>query len=85
VRRELQDKPRSFQDLRPAFMREVQNWAKHEQTVELKEILRQNCIRYDGKPTISSTRSISISYRPNCRVSAHLDKKTPENRSSQSH
>jgi hypothetical protein len=49
VRRELQQKPRSFQDLQPAFMREVQNWAKHEQTVELREILRQNCIHYDGK------------------------------------
>ena len=43
VRRELQQKPRSFQDLQPAFMREIQNWAKHEQTVELREILRQNC------------------------------------------
>ena len=54
VRRELQDKPRSFQDLQPAFMREIQNWAKHEQTVELKEILRQNCIHYDGKGAVPS-------------------------------
>jgi hypothetical protein len=48
VRQELRDKPRSFQELQPAFMREIQNWAKHEETVELKEILRQNCIQYDG-------------------------------------
>lgn len=54
VRRELQDKPRSFQDLQPAFMREIQNWAKHEQTVELKEILRQNCIPYDGSGPVPS-------------------------------
>jgi hypothetical protein len=54
VRRELHDKPRSFQDLQPAFMREVQNWAKHEQTVELKEILRQNCILYDGSGPVPS-------------------------------
>ena len=54
VRRELQDKPRSFQDLQPAFMREIQNWAKHEQTVELREILRQNCIHYDGKEPVPS-------------------------------
>ena len=54
VRRELQDKPRSFQDLQPAFMREIQNWAKHEQTVELKEILRQNCILYDGNGPVPS-------------------------------
>ena len=54
VRRELQDKPRSFQDLQPTFMREIQNWAKHEQTVELKEILRQNCINYDGSGPVPS-------------------------------
>ncbi|ESZ65717.1 DNA methyltransferase [Mesorhizobium sp. L103C131B0] len=54
VRRELQDKPRSFQDLQPTFMREIQNWAKHEQTVELKEILRQNCIYYDGNGPVPS-------------------------------
>ena len=54
VRRELQDKPRSFQDLQPTFMREIQNWAKHEQTVELKEILRQNCIHYDGNGPVPS-------------------------------
>ncbi len=29
-------------------MREVQNWVKHEVTVELKEILRQNFLHYDG-------------------------------------
>ena len=54
VRRELQQKPRSFQDLQPVFMREIQNWAKHEQTVELKEILRQNCIHYDGGGPVPS-------------------------------
>ncbi len=54
VRRELEQKPRSFQDLQPAFMREIENWAKHEQTVELKEILRQNCIYYDGSGPVPS-------------------------------
>ena len=54
VRRELLDKPRSFQDLQPVFMREIQNWAKHEQTAELREILRQNCILYDGNGPVPS-------------------------------
>jgi hypothetical protein len=54
VRRELQEKPRGFQDLQPPFMREVQNWARHEQTVELKEILRQNFIHYDGNGPVPS-------------------------------
>ena len=48
VRRELRSYPKSFQELQPTFLREIQNWAKHEQTVELKEILRQNCIHYNG-------------------------------------
>jgi len=54
VRRELQQKPRSFQDLQPMFMKEIQNWAKHEKTVELRDILQQNCIRYDGSGPVPS-------------------------------
>jgi hypothetical protein len=54
VRRELQQRPRSFPDLQPTFMREVQNWAKHEQTVELKEILRQTCFLYEGVGPVPS-------------------------------
>jgi len=54
VRRELQQKPRSFQDLQPAFMREIQAWKKHEKTVELKEILRQTCLHYDGRGEVPS-------------------------------
>ena len=62
VRRELQQKPRSFQDLQPTFMREIQNWAKHEQTVELKEILRQNCLHYDGAGQVPSQIHSYLSY-----------------------
>jgi hypothetical protein len=63
VRRELQKKPQTFQDLQPAFMRELKAWAKHEQTVELKVILEQNFLcyrssdgfRYDGSATYDGT------------------------------
>jgi hypothetical protein len=58
VRQQLQDKPQSFQDLQPQFMQQAQSWAKHEQTIELKLMLEQNFLRYDGKgplpPTIHS-------------------------------
>jgi len=54
MRRELQQKPQSFQDLQPAFMRELQAWAKHELTIELKEILKQNCLCYDGVGDVPS-------------------------------
>jgi hypothetical protein len=54
VRRELQQKPRSSQDLTPVFMREIQNWARHEKTVELRDILRQNFLHYDGSGPVPS-------------------------------
>ena len=54
IRQQLQDKPQSFQDLQPQFMRELQAWAKHEQTVELKVILEQNFLHYDGRGLVPS-------------------------------
>jgi DNA modification methylase/predicted RNA-binding Zn-ribbon protein involved in translation (DUF1610 family) len=54
IRQQLQDKPQSFQDLQPQFMRELQAWAKHEQTVELKVILEQNFLHYDGRSPVPS-------------------------------
>ena len=54
VRQQLQDRPRRRQDLVPEFMRELQAWAKHEQTVELKDILEQNFLHYDGQGPLPS-------------------------------
>jgi 16S rRNA G966 N2-methylase RsmD len=48
VRFQLKDRPQSFQDLQPQFMREIQGWEKHERTIELRVILEQNFIYYDG-------------------------------------
>lgn len=54
IRQQLQDKPQSFQDLQPQFMRELQAWAKHEQTVELKLILEQNFLHFEGRGPVPS-------------------------------
>ena len=54
IRQQLQDKPQGFQDLQPQFMRELQAWAKHEQTVELKVILEQNFLHYEGRGPVPS-------------------------------
>lgn len=54
VRQQLQDKPQTFQDLQPQFMQQIQSWSKHEVTVELKEILELNCLRYDGTGPVPS-------------------------------
>jgi hypothetical protein len=54
VRQQLQSKPQTQQDLTPVFIREIQAWAKHEQTVELRKILDQNFLRYDGTGLVPS-------------------------------
>lgn len=65
VRQQLQDKPQSFQDLQPQFMRELQAWAKHEATIELKTILDQNFLHYDGRGPVPSQihRYLSTNYK----------------------
>ncbi len=48
VRQQLERKPQSYQDLSPQFMQHLHAWAKHEKTIELKEILTLNFLCYDG-------------------------------------
>jgi hypothetical protein len=54
LRRELREKPQSFQDLQPQFMRETQGWAKHETPLDLRVLLHQNFLCYDGKDEVPS-------------------------------
>lgn len=65
LRRELASKPRSTQDLTPVFMRELQSWAKHEQTIELRDLLKDNFLEYDGVPPVPSQihRYLSTNFR----------------------
>lgn len=54
LRRELREKPQSFQDLQPQFMQETRGWAKHEIPLDLRVLLDQNFICYDGKEEVPS-------------------------------
>ena len=55
VRRELQKKPQSFQDLQPRFMQQAQtSWARHEKTIELRLLLEQNFLCYEGTGPVPS-------------------------------
>ncbi|MCA9693369.1 MAG: hypothetical protein KC636_27485, partial [Myxococcales bacterium] len=49
VRQQLQDAPRRFQELQPLFMGALQAWARHEATIELRLLLEQCFLRYDGR------------------------------------
>jgi DNA modification methylase len=76
ARKKLQDKPQSFQDLQPQFMREVQAWAKHEQNVELKTILVQSFLHYDGVGPVPSQIHGYLS--TNYKELRNLDKEDPQ-------
>ena len=52
LRRQLEQKPQTFSDLTPQFMKELAGWDKHEKPLELKEILQQNFLCYDGKEEV---------------------------------
>ena len=54
IRQELASRPRSFQNLQPAFLRETQKWARHERTAELRDVLRLNFIHYNGGGPVPS-------------------------------
>ena len=54
LRQELGKRPRRFEEVQPDFMRETRGWSKLEAPLDLKEILEQNFIRYDGDGPVSS-------------------------------
>ena len=45
----LRDKPQSFQDINPQFMKEISGWSKNEVGLELSTLLEQNFLPYEGK------------------------------------
>jgi DNA modification methylase len=48
VRRQVSERPMTYQDLQPLYMKEAQRvWEKHEQPIELQIILEQNCVEQD--------------------------------------
>ncbi len=48
IRNLLRDKPQSFQDINPQFMKEIGGWSKAEKPLELSTLLEQNFLCYDG-------------------------------------
>jgi hypothetical protein len=44
----LREKPQSYQDINPQFMKEISGWSKNETGLELSILLEQNFLVYDG-------------------------------------
>jgi DNA modification methylase len=49
LRQLVKDKPQSFQDINPQFMKEISGWSKYEKPLELSTLLEQNFLCYEGK------------------------------------
>ena len=61
LRRQLDRKPQSFQDIHPHFIREIAGWQKHEKLPELSEMLDQNFLHYGGAGEVPSQIHVWIS------------------------
>jgi DNA modification methylase len=55
LRNELKDKPQTYQEIQPSFMRQLgASWKKWERHPELSALLNQNFLRYDGTGDVPS-------------------------------
>jgi hypothetical protein len=52
LRQQLEKKPQTFQEIHPQFMREIAGWSKQERQLELKELLEENFLYYDGEADV---------------------------------
>jgi len=49
IKQQLAKKPQTLQDLTPIFLKELAGWSKHEKLLELRELMEQNFIMYEGE------------------------------------
>ncbi len=54
LKQQLTQKPQTFQELHSQFIREIGGWQKHEEPLELSELLGENFLRYDGDGEVPS-------------------------------
>ena len=54
LRNLLRNKPQSFQDINPQFMKEISGWSKNEKGLELSTLLEQNFLCCNGKGEVPS-------------------------------
>ena len=52
LRQLLKQKPQTFADINPQFMQQLGGWDKNEAQLDLRELLNQNFLSYDGKDPV---------------------------------
>ncbi len=50
----LRNKPQTFQEIHPQFLRDIGGWQKHEKPLELSELLDKSFLRYKGEGEVPS-------------------------------
>ena len=75
LRRQLDRKPQSFQDIHPQFIREIAGWQRYEMLPELSEMLEQNFLYYGGTGEVPSQIHAYLS--TNYKDSRNLPKDHP--------
>ncbi len=76
IRQQLTIKPQTYQEIQPQFLKQLQTWAKHEKTVELKVMLDENFLQYDGQGPVPSQIHSYLS--SNFKELRNLDKEDPK-------
>lgn len=54
LRQLIKEKPQTFSDINPQFMQQLGGWSKNEAQLDLRELLNQNFLCYDGNGTVPS-------------------------------
>ena len=49
LRQLIKEKPQTFSDINPQFMQQLGGWSKNEAQLDLRELLNQNFLSYDGR------------------------------------
>jgi len=52
LRQLIKEKPQTFQDINPQFMQQLGGWSKNEAQLDLRELLNQNFLSYEGKEPV---------------------------------
>lgn len=76
VRQQLATKPQKYQDIHPLFTKEMQMWARHERPIDLRAVLDENFLRYDGTGDVPSQVHAYLS--TNYHTMRNLPKDAPE-------
>lgn len=76
LRQLLKDKPQTFSDINPQFMQQLGGWSKNEAQLDLRELLNQNFLSYDGKGPVPEQIHAYLS--TNWRDMRNLPKDDPD-------